>query len=408
MSKNKILFKITGSIAAYKSCYIISMLVQNGYEVQTVVTPDTKYFLGNASLEGLTGKPVFVDTFEDGKMMSHINLVKWADLVVMAPATANTINKMAAGICDNLVTSLFMAHEWDTPYLVAPAMNTNMFNHPATQSSLLKLKDWGVRIIEPASGMLACGDEGVGKLADPDVIYEEIISTLNQKNVKTSNPLKVLITSGGTREDIDGVRYITNMSTGFTASQIGKYFLERGHEVIYVHALDAIIPEQQCTKYIYYSFSDLNRIVKELLEQNDFDAIIHLAAVSDYTLKSIELDGELVDAPYTGKIQSSTEEMKFVLRRNFKIVEKIKSYSRNPKLRLVSFKLVHNVEEEIKLNKVNALITNSQSDFTVMNDISDREKNIQNNFRIFDSNGELLKVDKPYDMAKELEKLLTN
>ena len=113
MLKSKILFKITGSIAAYKSAYLISKLVQNGFDMQTIVTSSALQFIGKATLEGLTGKPVLDDQYEDGKMMSHINLMKWADLIILWPASANTINKMANGIADNLVTSLFLAHSWD-------------------------------------------------------------------------------------------------------------------------------------------------------------------------------------------------------------------------------------------------------------------------------------------------------
>lgn len=125
-------------MAAYKSAYLVSKLVQNGFEVQVVMTEASLKFIGKATLEGLTGKPVLIDHFEDGKMMNHISLVKWADLTILCPASANTINKMANGIADNLVTSLFLANTWDKPYLVVPAMNTLMFNHPATQESLEK------------------------------------------------------------------------------------------------------------------------------------------------------------------------------------------------------------------------------------------------------------------------------
>ncbi|MCK9211489.1 MAG: phosphopantothenoylcysteine decarboxylase, partial [Ignavibacteriaceae bacterium] len=123
MSNYKILFKITGSIAAYKSAYLISILVQNGFEVKVVATDYALKFIGKATLEGLTGNKVFTDSFEEGEMMSHINLNKWADLTIICPATANTINKLAAGIADNLLTSLFLAHDRNKPYLIAPAMN---------------------------------------------------------------------------------------------------------------------------------------------------------------------------------------------------------------------------------------------------------------------------------------------
>ncbi|MBK7229255.1 MAG: bifunctional phosphopantothenoylcysteine decarboxylase/phosphopantothenate--cysteine ligase CoaBC [Ignavibacteriales bacterium] len=223
MLKSKILFNISGSVAAYKSAYLVSKLVQNDYDVQVVMTEASQKFIGKATLEGLTGKPVLIDHFEDGKMMNHINLMKWADIIILCPASANTISKMANGIADNLVTSLFLAHTWDKPYLIVPAMNTAMFNHPSTQESLTKLKNWGVEILPTDEGYLACGDTGKGKLLDPEKIYDLLINYFqvnNKKKVKGN----ILITSGATREYLDGVRFISNMSTGKTASTIASSF----------------------------------------------------------------------------------------------------------------------------------------------------------------------------------------
>jgi len=199
MSNYKILFKITGSIAAYKSAYLISKLVQNGFEVKVVATDYALKFIGKATLEGLTGNKVFTDSFEEGEMMSHINLNKWADLTIICPATANTINKLAVGIADNLLTSLFLAHDRTKPYLIAPAMNTLMYEHPATQASLKKLKEWGAQILPTSEGYLACGDTGKGKLLEPDVIYEYILSALKKNETHEKRKLKILITSGGTK-----------------------------------------------------------------------------------------------------------------------------------------------------------------------------------------------------------------
>jgi phosphopantothenoylcysteine decarboxylase/phosphopantothenate--cysteine ligase len=163
MLKYNILLKITGSIAAYKSAYLISRLMQDGHNIKVVATDSALQFIGEATLEGLTANPVYTDSFEQGKMMSHINLVKWADLTIVVPATANTINKLAAGVGDSLLTSLFLAHDFCKPYVIAPAMNTAMFNHPSTQSSLTKLVSWGVNVLPTGEGYLACGDYGRGK-----------------------------------------------------------------------------------------------------------------------------------------------------------------------------------------------------------------------------------------------------
>lgn len=179
MSRGKILFQLSGSIAAYKSCAILSKLVQEGYEVQTAVTAGALQFIGPATLEGLTGKPVFSDVYEQGRMMDHIHLAKWAELAIVCPATANTINQLAHGVATDCIGNLFLAYEiTKKPYLVAPAMNQAMYQHPATSESLSKLESWGVKILPTDTGHQACGDVGPGRLLDPDLIYESIIRSL--------------------------------------------------------------------------------------------------------------------------------------------------------------------------------------------------------------------------------------
>lgn len=167
----KILFKISGSIAAYKACFVISKLVQQGHIVQTVCTANALKFIGQATLEGLTGLPVFVDPYAQEHTMDHIHLAKWADITIVCPASANIINKMAQGIADDSVTSLFLAHELKKkPYIIVPAMNQAMWHHPATQSSVEKLMSWGIEFILPSVGHQACGDHGPGRLAEPEAI----------------------------------------------------------------------------------------------------------------------------------------------------------------------------------------------------------------------------------------------
>lgn len=179
MQKSKnILFLMSGSISCYKSCGIISDLVKQGINVDVAVTKSASKFIGNATLEGLTGNRVYNDSFEDGNMMTHISLIKQSDLVILCPATANMINKMAAGIGDDLVSSLFLAQDFSKPFLIAPAMNTNMYNHPTTQHSLGKLREWGAKQIGPEQGVLACGDTGMGRLAQESVITEIVLKEL--------------------------------------------------------------------------------------------------------------------------------------------------------------------------------------------------------------------------------------
>lgn len=402
MSNYKILFKISGSIAAYKSAYLISKLVQNGCEVQTVATESALEFIGKATLEGLTGKQVITDTFVSGGMMSHINLVKWADLTILAPATANTINKLAAGIGDNILTSLFLAHTWEKPYLIAPAMNMWMFDHPATKSSLEKLKSWGVEILPTGEGYLACGDMGKGKLLEPDLIFNRIEELLKNKK-KPQNKLSILITAGGTREDIDGVRFLTNLSTGKTAAAIADHFISAGYNVTYLHAPDIILPKGNCEKIIFTSYKSLDEAVKKELSSKKYNAVIHNAAVSDYSVESVVVADKIYNVPFSEKLPSSEENISLNLKRNEKIVNKIKSYSKD--ILLTAFKLTANQNEERKLEQVNKLFHDSSADFVVQNDISNRMGgNVQQMFSVYGKE-KLTEVKNVGELAVELEKL---
>jgi phosphopantothenoylcysteine synthetase/decarboxylase len=177
-SKGNILFQLTGSIACYKACNVISKLVQEGYEVKTVVSQNALKFIGKSTLEGLTHHAVYSDTFEDRSALEHIALTKWLDLAIVCPATANIINKMAAGIGDDYISTVFLAFDFSKPYLIAPAMNQNMWAHPATKRSVSILKGWGVKVLGTGTGYQACGDKGAGRLLEPDAIYKEIINNI--------------------------------------------------------------------------------------------------------------------------------------------------------------------------------------------------------------------------------------
>ncbi len=180
--KPRLLFLLSGSIACYKACHAISRLVQAGIEVRTVVTPAALRFVGAATLEGLTGAPVFSDVWTEGRAMDHINLARWADLALVCPATANTLNRLAAGLADDPVGTLFLAWELKhKPWWVAPAMNQAMLAHPATQASLARLGAMNVRVLQPGTGALACGEQGEGRLIEPEQIVTEVLLALGPK-----------------------------------------------------------------------------------------------------------------------------------------------------------------------------------------------------------------------------------
>jgi phosphopantothenoylcysteine decarboxylase/phosphopantothenate--cysteine ligase len=182
MSRGNVLFLLSGSIACYKACTVISRLAQAGLTVQTAATPAALRFVGRATLEGLSGRPVFGDLWEEGRALDHIELARAADLALLCPATANTINRLAGGMADDPVTALFLAWELkDKPWWIAPAMNGRMWEHPATAESLAKLRTWGVRVLDPVSGPHACREDGPGRLADPEKIAAEVLKALKRR-----------------------------------------------------------------------------------------------------------------------------------------------------------------------------------------------------------------------------------
>jgi phosphopantothenoylcysteine decarboxylase/phosphopantothenate--cysteine ligase len=181
MSRGNVLFCLTGSIACFKACSVISRLAQEGASVQAVATPAALRFVGAPTLEGLSGRPAFADLWEEGRALDHIELARWADLAIVCPATANTINRLASGLADDPVGTLFLAWELrKKPWWLAPAMNGRMWEHPATRASLERLRSWGVGVVEPEAGPHACGEDGPGRLAEPEAIAERILAELGR------------------------------------------------------------------------------------------------------------------------------------------------------------------------------------------------------------------------------------
>lgn len=370
MSSSKILFQVTGSIAAFKACSVISQLGQEGHEVQVVVTPQALKFVGAATFEGLTGRSVLYHTFQPGQQMKHISLIQWCDLAILAPATASTINKMVAGIGDNLVTNLFLAFDFSKPYLIFPAMNPRMLTHPTTAASLAKLKCWGVEVMPSQIGPLACGEMGAGRLLEPTEMLSRIASFLKGARTEKEDKsrLRVLITGGGTREAIDGVRFIGNNSTGATGAQIADYFQAMGDEVTYLAGVGAKRPLQVANVGSFTDCSDLDHHLAKELAAKKFDAIIHLAAVGDYRVGSIEIDHEKKVATSSVKLGSDSEDLKINLKKNKKILPHLKAYSKNKDLVVVGFKLTHNAKTGEARQLVQKLFNQGGVDYVVHNE----------------------------------------
>jgi len=401
MSKFKILVKVTGSIAAYKAAFLVSKLVQSGCEVKVVVTNSALQFVGAATFEGLTGFPVYSDTFESGRMMSHINLAKWADLTIVVPADANTINKFASGIADNLVTSLFLAHNKNKPYLIAPAMNIAMLKHPATQNSIDKLRRWGIKILPTASGHLACGDEGEGKLLEPEIIMGYIFNELNKSRNKEKS---ILITSGATQEFIDKIRFVSNLSTGKTGAELADYFYRLGFNVTLLKSEFSFLPEFDLNIQTFRNFEDLSNKIKNNLNQHNYDAVIHLAAVSDFSPENIEIEGNKYRLPLQTKLSSDVNEFKVYFAKNEKIIKKLKNWSLNKKAKVISFKFLESENSKRKIEEIKKLL--KFSDATVFNSLEGREKNVQKKFEIYKKNEKNLPELTIDELKNEIYKII--
>ena len=229
--KKKITVIIGGGIAAYKSLELIRFLQSENFEIIPVLTKSASNFITSLSISAISKNKVYSDLFDlnDETEMGHIQLSRVSELLVVAPATANLISKFANGIADDLATTLVLAT--DKKVLLAPSMNVQMWNHPATKENILKLKQFGFELIGPNSGEMACGEFGLGRMAEPIEIKNQILSSLKNKNLSNK---KILITSGATIERIDPVRYISNDSSGIQGTSIANALIRKGAEVIFV------------------------------------------------------------------------------------------------------------------------------------------------------------------------------
>lgn len=369
MAESNILFVLSGSIACYKACDAISQLVQRGHHVRTVATEAALRFVGPATLEGLTGQKVATDLFEAGAALDHIALSRWADVTIVCPATAHTLNRAAAGLGDDLAGALLLAHDWKKPLLIAPAMNPAMWSHPATRASVEKLKGWGARFVAVGQGRTACGEAGEGRLAEP----EEIVAAVEAALVRPTKRLRVLVTSGGTAEPIDGVRVLTNTSTGATGALIANHLVRRGHAVTLLRAMGAVRAEAGCREETFTTFANLDHELGRLLGEEDYDAVIHAAAVSDFSVETVECN-DVVRLPGAGKLDSDAAPV-LRLRPNPKLLDTLRTRSRNDALAVVGFKLTHGADATGAREAVETLFARGTADFIVHNDLSARAAN---------------------------------
>lgn len=307
MLKGKtVVLGVTGSIAAYKMADVASMLVKQHAEVHVIMTANACNFINPITFETLTSNKCLVDTFDrDFEFdVKHISLAKKADVFVVAPASANIIGKIANGIADDMLSTTIMAAECTK--LVAPAMNTRMYHNRIVQDNIAKLKDYGYEFIAPASGHLACGDNGDGKLADVNVIFDSIVKSLAEKELIGK---KFVITAGPTREAIDPVRFISNRSTGKMGYALAKRASLRGADVVLISGPVSIAPPDNVKVVNIESAEDMfNAVVKE---SENADVIIKSAAVADY--RPVNVSDEKIKKENGGMNEIKLERTKDIL-----------------------------------------------------------------------------------------------
>lgn len=368
----KIVLGITGSIAAYKACYIIRGLIKRGAEVQVVITPAGKEFITPITLSALTSKPVISEFFSgrDGTWNSHVDLGLWADAMLIAPATASTIGKMANGIADNMLITTYLSAK--APVFVAPAMDLDMFAHPSTQKNLEILRSYGNHIIEPGEGELASHLVGKGRMEEPEAIIKVLEEFFAEKQDLSKK--KVLITAGPTYEKIDPVRFIGNYSSGKMGFALAEECAERGAEVTLIAG-----PVQMKTVH-----PNIKRINVESAQQMyeaamenypSADAGILCAAVADFTPQVVA----------DNKIKRKGDEMTVVLKPTQDIAASLGKTKRDNQL-LAGFALETNDE----LQNAQGKMERKNFDFIVLNSLQDQGAGFRhdtNKITIIDKNG---------------------
>lgn len=343
-----ILIGVSGSIAAYKVATLVSMLKKQEAEVIVTMTENATNFINPITFETLTNNKCLVNTFDRNFEFNteHISVAKKADLVVLAPATANVIGKIANGIADDMLTTTIMACKCKK--LIAPAMNTNMYENPIVQDNIEKLKCFGYEIIEPNEGVLACGDVGKGKMAEPEEILEYIFREIACEKDLVGK--KVLVTAGPTIEKIDSVRYLSNFSTGKMGYALAKIAMLRGAEVTLISGKTNINSPKFVKVINVLSAKEMFEAVKNNFEEQDI--IIKAAAVADYRSKEI----------FDGKIKKKDDKLELLLERTDDILKYIGEHKTNQFVCGFSMEtdnMIENSKEKLLKKNLDMIVANN-------------------------------------------------
>ena len=378
----KILLIICGGISAYKSLELIRLFKKNGARVKTILTKNAKEFVTPLSVSSLSQEKVYDDIFsaENEAEMDHISLSRWADAVLVAPITANTISKVASGNAEDLASTVLLAS--NKQIFLAPAMNVRMWEHPSTKENILKLKSFGYKIIGPEIGDMACGEYGEGKMTEPN----EIANTLKNyfSNLDKNKKLKALVTAGPTNEYIDPVRFITNKSSGKQGYEIAKCLRDNGFDTTLISGKTSIKPLDGVN---FVSVETAEEMFKESLNNLPTDVAIFSAAVSDFKVKNYKIT----------KIKKN-EEFNLELEKNIDILNHISNHnSLRPKITIGFAAETNNVSinAKKKLNEKNC-------DWVIANDVSDQTIGFGSDFNKIS----IFYKDKPEENFEKMSKSL--
>ena len=378
----KILLIICGGISAYKSLELIRLFKKNGARVKTILTKNAKEFVTPLSVSSLSQDKVYDDIFsaENEAEMDHISLSRWADAVLVAPITANTISKVASGNAEDLASTVLLAS--NKQIFLAPAMNVRMWEHPSTKENILKLKSFGYKIIGPEIGDMACGEYGEGKMTEPN----EIVNTLKNyfSNLDKNKKLKALVTAGPTNEYIDPVRFITNKSSGKQGYEIAKCLRDNGFDTTLISGKTSIKPLDGVN---FVSVETAEEMFKESLNNLPTDVAIFSAAVSDFKVKNYK----------STKIKKN-EEFNLELEKNIDILNHISNHnSLRPKITIGFAAETNNLSTNAKekLNEKNC-------DWVIANDVSDQTIGFGSDFNKIS----IFYKDKPEENFEKMSKSL--
>ncbi|MEG1643452.1 MAG: bifunctional phosphopantothenoylcysteine decarboxylase/phosphopantothenate--cysteine ligase CoaBC [Bacteroidales bacterium] len=350
----RIILGITGSIAAYKAAYLARALIKNGAEVQIIITPSGKEFITPVTLSALTGKPVICDFFtaNTGEWHSHVDLGLWADAMIIAPATASTIAKMANGVADNMLVTTYLSAK--APVFVAPAMDLDMFRHPSTINNINKLRSYGNYIIEPTTGKLASGLDGKGRMEEPEKIVALLDDFFSKGRLLAGK--KVLVTAGPTYEKIDPVRFIGNYSSGKMGYAIADAFAACGAEVTLVSGpVNIESAHHSVTRVNVESARQMCTAAEEYFAVADI--AVMCAAVADFAPRDYS----------AGKIKRTGEDLMLQLVPNPDIAAKLGRVKRKEQI-LAGFALESENGEENAVRK----LKNKNLDFIILNTLADK------------------------------------